>query len=176
MAVIRPKYLTPVQINHVLVDYAPVPFADGAIHTSGIIDRTANPTFAELAIVNFMYETGTPDGVVEIYAYGDSGNFVGGDPTWSFWQAAQAASSLVDLSGAPLSSIGAFKVWEVNMVGVAPYQKRLARFNLAEGFGGVIPQRFALICKNDSGVPVWGNGPGGQDAWAIIQGVQAETV
>ena len=175
MAVIRPKYLTPVQINHVLVDFVPVLFADGAMHTSGIIDRTANPTFAELAIVNFQYETGTPDGVVEIYAYGDSGP-EGGGPTWAFWQAAQAASSLVNLSGEPLSSIGAFKVGEVNMVGATPYQKRLARFNLAEGFGGAIPQRFALICKNDSGVSVWGNGPGGQDAWAIIQGIQAETI
>lgn len=177
MATIRPKFLTPIQIDHAVVDYVVAPFVDGAIYTSGLINRSAAATFAELVTVAFTYDTGTPDGVVEIWVYGDYGAFVYGTyDSWAFSQPNQSASAVVDMYGAHISSIGAIKAGEINMVGVAAYEKRLLKFNVASVFGGAIPPRYAILVKNDSGVSVVGNGPNGQDAWCIIQGVQAETV
>lgn len=176
MAIIRPKLLTPITVLHELDGPNAVEFAAATSYVSGLIDRSAQPTFAELVRVGFRRGAGAaPVGAVGVWVYYDYGSGTAFVNTSKYPDTVSGATSgSIDPAADNLIHAG-----DIEFDGSEGYWRRFLSFNVAKLFGGVVPPRWALVVHNNTGAPIVGNGFTGGDGskyWAAIQGYQAESL
>jgi len=186
MALLKPKYLTPITA-HFDDDGDPVPFLTGNMYSSPLVDRTTTPTFAEYVQLGFWCDAAVPNNGVEVYIYSDMGDNHSNPPesdsdkrNWINESVTTAGTQFVKWKVTPeITSTTALSSM-VKHVGtldfLAQYDSSYMLFNVATYFGGIIPPRFAILVKNNTGDDIIFYGPNGQSAWCQILGVQAEVV
>lgn len=169
MAIIQPKFLTPItrtQSTSMAIDEA---------WSSGLIDRRTTPTFAEYIDI-YLFKNAVSTGVVNAYLFSIVS---ASDPHWT------TATSPGPIAGFQWDPQDGYSrqyslLFELDKLYSANSGSTFhKKFNLAEYCGGAIPPRWIIVVENKTDITLdaGGFGMGRPDNhWIDILGVQAESV
>lgn len=167
MAVIQPKFLTPV-VAQFEASPTLLQLLNNSIASTPVIDRSLTPTFAEYVKVSFKHEWSVvPTGNVHIRVFG--------------WHSNETDNTL-----GPNEDIHDGNIFHgvlIKTITPSDYYIQYGdtyvltlTFNIAEYFGGIIPPRFRVVIENTSNFLIEHISGEQRDWWCTVTGVQAESI